>query len=283
MRRATDTEQQAVWDAQVELYRTMTPPLRIHASEVAQVASLVRQAGNASRRRRLEVLVLGLIPEILDIDWPGDCRVCVVDRSEVMIKAFWPGGRSGRLGLVKGDWARLPFEKDRFDLVIGDGGFNLAAYPKALDHLGGELARVMRPGARLSARVFVQVEPREDTALILDEFREAETIDYYALRLRLAQSLQDRAEEGIFVTKSSLDELLVARGISLESLYRRSGYRPPDVPAITHDDAPAFRLTYPTAGEFTAVMGRHLTYETTWHGSHPLASRTPMFAFRRVD
>ena len=65
---------------------------------------------------------------------------------------------------VIGGMDKLPFEGDRFDVVVGFNAFQFAKEPTSAI---GEAARVVRPGGLVAATTFAEPERNESTALHL--------------------------------------------------------------------------------------------------------------------
>lgn len=267
-----------LWDAQFEVFKTMTPPLRPHESEVAIMQRLLEGQAAKVGRRRFDALLLGLTPEYVGLQWPAESRVAVVDRSRHVVEAWWPGDVPGRREIILADWLDMPFGQAEFDLILGDGVFNFMPYPAGFQQFAAVLSQFLRPGGRLAVRVFVQPETAEQPADLLEEYRRSERIDYFGFRFRLAQSIQERPEEGLFLNKETLDNYLIGRGIDLQELYEKSGHTPPGLPPLPNQTADSFRVSYPTEKQFCEQIGGSLEIRGRHFGAHPLARRTPIFA-----
>lgn len=265
-----------LWDAQFEVFKTMTPPLRPHESEVAIMQQLVgEQAANVGRRR-FDALVLGLTPEYVGLQWPAEGKVTVVDRSRHVVQEWWPGDVPGRREIVVADWLDMPFGPGEFDLILGDGVFNFMPYPSGFQSFAAVLSRFLRRGGRMAIRVFVQPDPAEQPGDLLEEYRRSETIDYFGFRFRLAQSIQESPELGLYLNKDTVDAYLVGQGVDLRELYDKSGHTPPNVPPLPGATADQFRVSYPTEKQFYQQIDPHFDARQTLRGTHPLAGRTPM-------
>ena len=273
-----------MWKSQVELLKGMTPPLRPHFSEVALVCEVVAELAKTIGGSDFRVLLLGLTQEIVQMGWPSKTRLTAVDRSEAMIRQFWPGDIPGERTLVNSDWRDMPFEKPSFHLIVGDGVLNFQPFPGGFRAFLDDLLPYLHPGGQLCARVFTQLEAPETTASLMDEFRRSDKVNYYEFRYRYATSLQETAGDGFDGTKETLDRSFESFGIPLSALYSKSGFTPPDVPALKPGDPDeCHRVYYPTEAEFMQACppGFRLLRKLT--GSHNLASRTPIFVLQRND
>jgi SAM-dependent methyltransferase len=112
-----------------------------------------------SRDMESSALVLGAIP------WIGEHlrqyykRVILVDVSPAMLEMtrlqlehlnFAP---YGRVDLVQANWTALPDFHEPLSLVVGDNSLSFLQFPDAWLRLFDDLARRMRPGARLLTRM----------------------------------------------------------------------------------------------------------------------------------
>jgi hypothetical protein len=271
-----------MWNTQIELFRKMTPPLRPHASEAALVAEVAAALSAARTTGEFRVLLLGLTQEIIHLGWPEGTNLTVVDRSRSMILHFWPGDIPAKRTLVRADWFDMPFPKPSFHLIVGDGAFNFAPFPDESRNFLNHLRPYLHPGGQLCARVFTQSAVPESTASLMDQFRRSEEVNYYEFRFRYATSLQKTARDGFDGTKETIDRSFEAHGVPLSELYAKSGFRPPDVPAVKpNDTGECYRVYYPTEAEFLQACPPGFKFIRKLNGTHPLAHRTPIFVLQR--
>jgi SAM-dependent methyltransferase len=270
------------WSGAVDVVRRMGSPMRPHPSEARAMADWLLEL--ATPDGPLEVLVLGVTPELVAGPWPERVRLVALDRSSGMIRAFWPGAIPGRRRLVFGDWDATPLRAGAFDFVVGDGVLNTRTFPRGYLELGARVRELLRPDGCFLVRAFVRPDDPEPPEYVLACYRAGRLDDYDALRFRFLMSLQENTPAGVWGSKELIDRELEARGVSLEELYRRTGYEPPPAArarAAAGSEA-GQRVSYPTLGELEGVMARGFRILGRRHGSHPLARRCPIFALRRV-
>jgi SAM-dependent methyltransferase len=266
-----------LWDAQFEVFKTMTPPLRPHASEVEIMQALVDSAKQTDSDQALQALILGLTPEFVGLNWPQGSRVVVADRSSHVAREWWPGDIPGQRELVLAEWLDLPFDAEEFHLIFGDGVFNFMPYPNGFKEFSSKLSRLLKPRGKLAIRVFIQPNPPENPKQLLEEYYQSETIDYFGFRFRLAQSIQESVEKGLFLNKDTVDAWLTEHGVDLNEMYQKSGHTPPRVAPLPKETRDTFRVSYPTLRQFEEPFEAHLDIGQTLYGDHALASRTPIF------
>lgn len=145
------------WGADGEMWQTVTPPFTPSREDLELFRRACPDAlmGEGGTPR---VLVLGVTPRLIAAPWPRGTELHAVDYDEMMISSLWQPREGGACHLAK--WQDMPFPDDHFDIVIGDCSFNALA---SVDEYAGvvrEIARVLRPGAPLIARFFLQSQPR---------------------------------------------------------------------------------------------------------------------------
>jgi hypothetical protein len=273
-----------MWNTQIELFKKMRPPLRPHASEAALVADVAAASRAAVSTGDLHVLLLGLTQELIHISWPRGTNLTVVDRSENMIRQFWPGDIPGERKLIRADWFGMPFEKPSFHLIVGDGVLNFKPFPAGFRDFLNHLLPYLYPAGHLCARVFTQLDVPEKTESLMDELRRSERVNYYEFRYRQATSLQKSAGDGFDGTKETLDRMFESHGVPLSELYAKSGFKPPDVPAVKSENPEEqYRVYYPTEAEFLQACPPGFKFIRKMKGAHTLAYRTPIFVLQRSD
>ena len=270
------------WNSQVELIKAMGPPVRPHRSEILNMQSMLHdRISNWPASGRIKVLVLGVTPEIVGMDWPAGTELTAVDQSESMISAFWPGDIAGHRRLVRSDWLAMPFEPGSFHFVLGDNVFNVLDYPQGFRNLADRLHEITRPEGLVIVRVLCQAEPREDGHEIVAEYRRGQLTDYQQFRFRMMTASQVSVREGLFTSKEAIDQTMEEHGLSMAEVYEKTGYRPP-MPPSAGPAAPMapYKVSYPTPDEFLAAISHRFAVADTRYGAHPLARRTPVFALQ---
>jgi len=126
-----------IFESQIELFKTMKSPFRPHTSEIRILREVVFDKVESQKITDFKVLVLGATEEITSLDWPEGTTLTAVDCSKVMIDAFWPGDVPGRRKVICADWFDMPFTKNSFHFIVGDGVFNFMSYPEGYRTLAG--------------------------------------------------------------------------------------------------------------------------------------------------
>jgi SAM-dependent methyltransferase len=161
----------------VQAWSLITPPLRPNPEVVEAIKrSIGRSMGPA--------LLLGVTPEYANLT----PNIVAADISINMVKGLW-GRENGSGKAVVGDWRRMPFASGSFSLCLGDGSFTLMHYPDEFATLFDEIARVLRPQARVACRVFACPELAESRANLRAAVMSGSVKSFDTLKWRLGMML----------------------------------------------------------------------------------------------
>ena len=105
--------------------------------------------------RCIEVLSLGVTPEVALFPWAKKVSLRAIDSSEEMIRTVWPGDGPERKAVL-GDWLQTPFADGVFDLIVCDAGLTQLVGIASLTLLGREFRRLLRTDGRVVMRHFAR-------------------------------------------------------------------------------------------------------------------------------
>jgi len=195
------TDRQTFWQNVPKQWKHFGPPLRPCPEDIGIMEGLVTRWMDESQADRCNVLLCGVTPEIVEMKWPDGARLWAVEKSRAMIQEVWPAEGSTTKQPLQAEWARLPFEPDSFDIVIGDGCLTSLKYPQLqLDFLNS-LRKVMRRGGCLIMRFFVQKDEPERPEEVFGDLVAGRIGSFHVFKWRLAMALQNSAGKGVRVDK----------------------------------------------------------------------------------
>ena len=142
-------------------------------------------------RRRVDILSLGVTPEIALFPWAADISLTAIDSSEEMIRTVWPGNGPDRKA-VSGNWVRMPFADTSFDLALCDAGLAPLVGIERLTGLAGELRRLLRPDGRVVMRHFARPAQPESEETIVLAAEAGRVHNFHEVKLRLLMALESR-------------------------------------------------------------------------------------------
>jgi len=193
------TEKKHFWQSAPKQWKHFGPPLRPCPEDIKVMESHVTQWMDDSSADNCNVLLCGVTPEIVEMNWPAGTRLWAVEKSRTMIEEVWPAKESKTKQPLQAEWTRLPFGPDSFDIVIGDGCFTSLEYPRLQLVFLESLRRVLQRNGLLIMRFFVQRDEPEQPDDIFRDLLEDRIGSFHIMKWRLAMSLQESASEGVGV------------------------------------------------------------------------------------
>jgi len=241
------------WSRHANQWSLIGSPLRPCSADTAHYANAIDTLRRSLPGAILSnALLLGVTPEIADLQWPPETRLTAVDLALPMIENVWPGNHARRCA-VRADWLALPFADQSIDCVIGDGCLALLEYPTAWQRFAKEMRRCLSKNGQCMLRAFCRPDESENVEAIVTALRGGRIGSFHALKWRLAMAMQGKATE---------------RGIALANIWNAFQKLAPDRTALAHEqswpvaeidtidayrDNPA-RLHFPSLDEVRAAL-----------------------------
>jgi SAM-dependent methyltransferase len=226
-------------------------------------------------QRRIDILSLGVTPEIALHPWAANTCLTAIDASEEMIRLVWPGDNPVRRA-VHGDWLQMPFTDASFDLILNDAGLLLMAGAEKLRAAADELRRVLRPDGRVVLRHFAQPSSSESLEALVLAVSQGKLRNFHELKLRLLMALEmETPGTGIRLADAydGFNLLFADRGL----LARQLGCDPGIIATIDRYRRQEARYKFHSLAEMAeAFHGFVLTLGPDGH--YPSAERCPVLA-----
>jgi len=185
------------WAEMARQWRQAGPPLRPSTQDLGfcryEVREWHRDGGVAPR-----VLLFGVTPDIYHLPWPEETDILAVDRSQPMIDIVWPGPKESVLCT---DWLSMALPDNSRDIAFCDGGLHLLSYPQEQQQFVHLLRSLLSDKGLCIFRLFVPPQQKESPDAVLKDLLEGRISNINILKLRLAMSLQNRAEQGVELNK----------------------------------------------------------------------------------
>ena len=183
------------WAMHAARWGRLGPPLRpcpedLHRLHAAWAASLP----DGIPARCIEILSLGVTPEVALFPWAEKASLRAIDSSEDMIRTVWPGDAPDR-NAVLGNWLQTPFADASFDLIVCDAGLAQLVGIESLVVLGRELRRVLRKDGRVVMRHFARPALAESEQSIIGATEADRVGNFHELKLRLLMALESRTPQ----------------------------------------------------------------------------------------
>jgi SAM-dependent methyltransferase len=247
----------------------LTPPLRPNDEIVDRMAQVIGSGRGGT-------LLLGATAEFAQLAE----EIVAVDLSPAMIAALWRREAPSRLAAV-GDWRRLPFAPKSFDLCIADGSLSLMRFPDELEALCIELARVLRPGAKLVLRTFVGPD-RPETLASLKEAALARTMEsFHTYKWRLGMALAASAP-GYNIPIGAIFDAFNAMFPDRDGLVRATGWNREQIEAINQYSGATSVLSFPPRNVLAqAATTSFADVHYVESGTYEMAELCPLLVMRR--
>ena len=264
------TEKQRFWQSVPKQWKNFGPPLRPCAEDIRVMEDQVERWRRESSSKSCDVLLCGVTPEIVQMQWPENTSFWAVEKSQAMIDEVWPAGQDSWKQVVLAEWTRLPFGPNSFDIVIGDGCLTSLEYPAQQRVFLESVQAVLRPGGRLIMRFFVQRDQPERPQDVFRDLSEGRIGSFHVFKWRLAMSLQTAAEDGIKVD-------------DIWKTWREAGVETPWPPQTvqtidTYRDS-QHRLTFTRAGEIHSLFAEDFEQLAWLEQDYELSERCPILVY----
>jgi SAM-dependent methyltransferase len=266
------------WTAFARRWARLGSPVRPHEEDVSRFETIV--AG--SRDAAPQALLLGATPEIAEMRWPVGSTLVAVDRSMAVINSLWtPRQRRVRTSAICGQWQRLPFRDDAFDLAIGDGCLTALGTAALQNEVSRELARVLRPGGRFIQRLFVAPDVRETVAVVFDDLLAGRIGAFDVFKWRLLMATPPRSEHAVCVGDAF--RYWAAANVDRGGLADASGWAPERIDTIDDYRDNETLLSFPPMTEAIARLAPFFEVTGEFTQTYELADRCPIVAMTRRE
>ena len=223
------------------------------------------------------LLVLGVTPEMIQLDWPPAAHMVAVDSSPAMIASTWRPHRSLRSSVVCARWQDMPLPTAAFDAVVGDGSLNALS---SLDHYGQvlrQVARVLKPGGVFVLRCFVRPDKIETPEHVLAQARAGAFPTTAAFRMRFAFAVT--GTDGS-IALARMRDTFNALAPDRDDLARAAGWPRDHIDRVDVDKDSGVKLTFPTQSQFVALAKPFFELESSMRGTYLLSDQCPTQLFR---
>lgn len=225
------------------------------------------------------VLILGVTPETVQINWPAASLVAV-DASPSIIESMWRPNPRIPSRVVRAHWQDMPLDDASVDAAVGDGSFNALSDFDDLPAVLRELHRVLKPGGILAIRCFVKRPPMPSIDEIGAAALRGEFPHSAAFRMPFTLSM---AGEGTLVKLAELHGEFQRLFPDRDHLARVTGWSRTDIDRADCDDGSEMRLNFPTLDQLAESVAPWFEIQGTSFGTYTQSQYCPTVAMRRRD
>lgn len=272
-------KQAAVWQSHSGQWALVDAPLRPSPSDGALMLDLLGPTFERTPAGA-QVAMLGVTPEVVQLNWPDGTRLQAFDCSEGMLEAVWaPHGRiSSSASLAR--WQALPGPSAQFDAVVGDGALNALPTYDEYRAVLRELWRVTRASASVVIRCFVRPGIPGTIALLREELNAGAIGSFHALKWRLAMLLAAR-HDGIVSVRAIYE--VFEQEFDRQELARVTGWLPGVIDTIDAYRAMPTIYSFPTISQIIAVCDDLWEMDALSTADYELANCCPTLRLSRIS
>lgn len=225
------------------------------------------------------IVVLGVTPEVVGLNWPDQVSILAFDQSEDMIRMVWSPNPHCTSSVTKAHWESMPLKDVSTQAIVGDASLNalprLDAYPDVLR----EMYRVLEPGGLVALRCFVRPDNVEPLDTIREDVFSRKVGCMSALKWRLAMALAE--PDTASVTLSSVYSAFAKLFPSREAFATATGWASEEIGTMDpYCDSPTC-LNFPTLAQFHAAFAPWFDVTDMFYSSYELGEQCPTLVIQR--
>jgi SAM-dependent methyltransferase len=217
---------------------------------------------------KMNVLLLGVTPEIANMKFPFDIKMIAVDKSVNMAQHVWPGNIPNKRTVMVDDWLTMKIEPQSQDLVLADGSF-VFFKPAEMSRLAGIIAKILKPDGVFIIREFIAPDQQETLDMIADDLKHNRVANFHAYKFRVAMAIQKSFSEG--VSQNDIWSTIV----SLTRFHPQHSFSPPDLETGRVYKGKSDRLYFPTIDEFCTILREQMPFVTVKYPTYDFGDRCP--------
>jgi ubiquinone/menaquinone biosynthesis C-methylase UbiE len=113
---------QESWKEIADAWESYTPPTKPSPAEIYFWEYKIKDLILLQKRKNLKALVLGATPEFRDLLAKYKIKTTLIDNNQISIKAMTSlmKRKNSNEKIVIGNWLKMPFKENSFDLVLSD-------------------------------------------------------------------------------------------------------------------------------------------------------------------
>jgi hypothetical protein len=270
-------QEKMVWESHSRQWDLVGAPLKPSAQDGVLMMELGTSCLGLSQTVK-RIAILGVTPELIQLDWPQGVELEAFDHSEPMLQSVWAPNPKFASRVTLASWQALPVDDAHFDLVVGDGSFN--ALPSLVEYapVFQELARISCDQAALVLRCFVRPDEAESMTEIKHAAMSGRVYSFHALKWRIAMSLATK-NHGAVAVREVYDTF--EAHFDRENLARISG-----CPITVINTIDAYKMadtvyTFPTLAQWRDCCQPLWRVDQVLYADYELAQRCPTLRFVR--
>lgn len=198
-----------------------------------------------------EAVLLGVTPEIANMNFPLPTDLLAIDKASGMISHVWTGDTDHKHA-VQGDWLTYNISPHTKDIVLADGSLVFFS-PYKLEQLAIKVSEILKKDGIFVVRAFTMPSKKETITTVLADVRDGYIPNFHEFKFRLAMALQHN-----FATGISQDEIWRAMQVVVKST-PHNGYSVNDLATGDVYRGKSAKHYFPTPEELRAILEERFT------------------------
>jgi len=263
------------WDQQAKKWEKIGPPLKPSSIDIQNHLSWIKTF-NETFLHPLNVLILGVTPELINMPWPQKSTLYALDNNKKMLDLVLPKETSTIKPIgINGDWLVSPFKNQSFDMVLGDGCFSLI-HQENYARLLKEIHRILKPNGMFIMRFFIRPSQNESLAMIHDDLKNGSLTNFHVFKFRIAMALHTDLSLGISLKKvwNCWHDYFKS---DVLNLLKTLNWHDEEIDTINHYKDSDVHYTFPTQSEIEALLSQHFIQKDLFIPGYYFGERFPTF------
>lgn len=182
------------WDQHALNWDNFSSPLRPHQEDIDWLNNKIQKQTGRLRNG----LLLGVTPELVQLNWPSAFYLTAVDACQGMIQNVGMSVQKNNIfSAVNANWLSLPFGDQTFDVILGDGILIFFDYVKSIFNLQQNISRCLRLDGIFYLRVFVRSSDFDSIDNLVSDVYQNKLENFHVLKWRLAMILHKNLDNGV--------------------------------------------------------------------------------------
>ncbi|MEQ9467661.1 MAG: hypothetical protein RLN88_09625 [Ekhidna sp.] len=174
----------------------------------------------ATQRQDINVLICGVTPHLVNLDYPEKAFILGVDFSEDMIRYVWPGDVKGKRRALRANWLDMDIASDSIDIIIGDGSLNFLDNTSYQSFLH-KASTILKKDGVMIKRTYLKSD-RDTPEECFRGIFEKRFQNLTEFRLRFIRSMQQDENQGVLM--ADVYELWHGMNPDLDQIASATGY-----------------------------------------------------------
>lgn len=227
-----------------------------------------------SNPQQIKLLIFGVTPELINMDWPFTTTITAVEKSPKMIDTLWEEGQNKQV--VCGNWLEYT-SCDKWNLSLGDG-VHCSLNPDEQKQLFAKAYELIEDNGISIFRFFVLHENLDRDSLF-EQLQSGQISSFHSFKIRLAMSLQETPQQGIQVSK--VFECWKRANIDVEELMNKTGWSKETINTISFYKGKDTVYYFTTLDGLLSLAQNYFVVEDIQTPNYPSGEVFPTVVFKK--